>query len=100
MGLAELTERVRTEAARHPDFSHRVKLDLGQTGVILWDGTASPPAVSNENAAAEAAIGMTPETLSAILDRTLDPGDAWFDGLFTVEGSTAAALALGQLFVD
>jgi putative sterol carrier protein len=100
MSLAELTERVRAAAARHPDFSHRVKLDLGETGVILWDGIADPPAVSNANGPAEATIGMTPDTLSGILDGTLDPGDAWFDGLFAVEGSTAAALALGQLFVD
>ncbi len=100
MSLTELTERIRTEAARHPDFGYRVKLNLGEAGIILWDGSASPPAVSNTNAPAEATVGMTPDTLTAILDGTLDPADAYFDGLFEVEGSTAAALALGQIFAE
>ena len=102
MSLDMLTEGIRKAAVENPDFPHRVALRVNGLGTILWDGTATPAVVSTvaeADGSAEAVIGLEGETLAQILAGTLDPGDAWMDGLFDVEGSTTAAIALGQLFL-
>ena len=99
MSLDRLTEAVRAAALQNPDFRHCVVLRVTGLGAILWDATADPPVVSNADQPAEAVIGLSPETLEQILAGTLDPGEAWMDGMFEVEGSTTAAIALGQVFI-
>lgn len=99
MSLESLTEAVRATARAKPDFPYCVLLRVTDYGHIRWDGTATPPAISNEDGPAEAVIGLEAGTLEAILAGRLDPSEAWMDGLFEVEGSTAAAIALGQLFL-
>lgn len=100
MTLETLTAAIRAAALDNPEFSHRVALRVTGLGTILWDGAVTPAVVSNGNdESAEAVIGLDASTLEQVLSGALDPGDAWMDGLFEVEGSTAAALALGQLFI-
>ena len=99
MSLQQLTEGVRQAALDHRGFPHRIVLRVSGLGAILWDGTTDPPVVSNADEPAEAVIGLGADTLGRFLAGTLDPGEAWMDGLLEVEGSTAAAIALGQLFI-
>ena len=99
MSLERLTDAVRAAALANPEFPHRVALRVAGLGPILWDGTVTPAAVTNADEPAEAVIGLEADTLARVLAGTLDPGEAFMDGLFEVEGSTAAAIALGQLFI-
>src|SRR3546814_19563684 len=43
MSLEALTEQLKTQAAMNPPLGYRVTFDLGDDGVLLWDGTVTQP---------------------------------------------------------
>src|SRR3546814_12056712 len=45
MSLEALTEQLKTQATMNPPLGYRVKFDLGEDGVLLWDGTVTPPEI-------------------------------------------------------
>ena len=97
--LAELTEAVRDLALRLGGYDYCVRLEIDGLGVILWDGLAEPPDVTNRNEPADATIRLSEETLVGLVDGSLMPEDAWMDELVSVDGSSTAAIHLGQLLL-
>jgi hypothetical protein len=98
--LADLTADVRALALRLGGYDYCVRLEVDGLGVILWDGAVDPPEVTNLDEPADAVIRLTPDTLAALVDGSLSPEDAWMDELVGVEGSSTAAIRLGQLLLD
>src|SRR3546814_10565095 len=56
MSLEAPTEQLKTQAAMNPPLGYRVTFDLGDDGVLLWDGTVTPPEIGQlpESGAGEA----------------------------------------------
>ena len=42
MSLDTLTAQLKSQAAMNPPLGYRVKFDLGEDGVLFWDGTVTP----------------------------------------------------------
>ena len=97
--LAEATDAVRALALELGGYGYCVRLDIRGLGVILWDGAVDPPEVTNLEEPADATIHLEPETLAGLVDGSLTPDDAWMDDLVAVEGSSTAAIHLGQLLL-
>ena len=45
MSLDSLAEQMKSQAAMNPPLGYRVKFDLGDDGVLVWDGTVTPPEI-------------------------------------------------------
>lgn len=101
MSLDSLTEAIRSQAALNPPLGYKVKFDLGDLGIIFWDGTGTPPEVSNEEqGAADTTMAMSEEDLQSLVDGTLDPQLAYMTGKLKVEGSLGVALKLAGMMGD
>jgi putative sterol carrier protein len=102
MSLETLTEQLKAQAAMNPPLGYRVKFDLGDDGVLLWDGTVTPAAIgSAEDAAAvDTTLTLSLEDFGKLLAGNLDPTLAYMTGKLKVEGSTGVAMKLGAMLGD
>jgi hypothetical protein len=106
MSLEALTEQLKTQAAMNPPLGYRVKFDLGEHGVLLWDGTVTPPEIgaltdSGEgDAPADTVLRLTLDDLDKLLSGTLDPTLAYMTGKLKIQGSTGVAMKLAAMLGD
>ncbi|HEX8216364.1 MAG TPA: SCP2 sterol-binding domain-containing protein [Allosphingosinicella sp.] len=70
----------------------RVKLDFGDQGVVMLDGTAN--AVTEEEGPADTTIKVAWEDWEAMRDGKLDGMTAFMQGKLKVEGDMSAAMQL------
>lgn len=101
MSLDSLTEAIRSQAALNPPLGYKVKFDLGELGIIFWDGTGPTAEISNEDrGAADTTMEMSEENLQSLVNGTLDPQLAFMTGKLKVEGSLGVALKLAGMMGD
>jgi putative sterol carrier protein len=100
MTLDELTERIRQRAAANPPLGYRVKFDLGDDGLIFWDGTDSTARIANEDGDADTTIGISGGDLTKMIEGDLNPTLAYMTGRLKVSGSMGVALKISQLLED
>ena len=101
MSLESLTEAIRAQAALNPPLGYKVKFDLGDLGLIFWDGTGATPEVSNEEAgAADTTMTISEDDLQSLINGTLDPQLAFMTRKLKVEGSIGVALKLAGMMGD
>ena len=101
MSLESLTADIRSQAALNPPLGYKVKFDLGELGVIFWDGTGPTPEIANEDqGAADTTMAMSEDNLQSLVNGTLDPQLAFMTGKLKVEGSLGVALKLAGMMGD
>jgi putative sterol carrier protein len=100
MSLESATAALRAKAALAPKLGYRVKFDLGEDGVIYWDGTDSPPVIGNEAGDADTTLTLSLDDLQKLIDGALNPTLAYMTGKLKVEGSMGVALKISQLLED
>lgn len=98
MPLAEVTAAIRSKTAMLPPLGYRVLFDLGNDGVVFWDGSGASAVVDNTARDADTTIAIALADLAALLDGTLDPTLAYMTGRLKVAGSLGVALKLNQYF--
>lgn len=76
-------------------LTRKVKLDLGDDGTLLIDGSANPPTVVNSDGAADVTLSLTLADLEEILSGGLNPQMAFMTGRLSVDGDMALAMQLG-----
>jgi putative sterol carrier protein len=100
MSLDSLTAAIRAKAALSPKLGYRVKFDLGEDGIIYWDGTQVPPVIGNEAGEADTTMTLSLENLQKLIDGQLNATLAYMTGKLKVEGSMGVALKINQLLED
>jgi putative sterol carrier protein len=98
--LESLTATIRTRAAVAPRLGYRVKFALNEGGVILWDGTASPATVVNDDGAADTTLKLSLDSLEKMVAGGLDPTFAYMTGKLKVDGSLGVAMKLAAMLGD
>jgi len=81
MSLDTLTEQLKSQAAMNPPLGYRVTFDLGDDGLLLWDGTVTPaeiaavPDVDGGDAGPEAdtVLRLSLDDFGKLLSGTHDP---------------------------
>ncbi|HYB11459.1 MAG TPA: SCP2 sterol-binding domain-containing protein [Alphaproteobacteria bacterium] len=96
MSLESLTEELRRRVTQSPPLGHKVKFDLGDDGTILWDGTATPPLISNADEEAETTIRLSAENFEKLMTGGLDPTMAFMLGKLKVDGKMGVAMKIGS----
>lgn len=100
MSIETLTEEIRKRAGASPKLGYRLKFLLAEGGVILWDGTAVPPVVGNDDGDADTTIRVTADNLHKLMSGGLDPTLAYMTGKLKVEGSLGVAMKLVSMLGD
>ena len=106
MSLEVLTEQLKSQAAMNPPLGYRVKFDLGEDGVLLWDGTVTPPEIGTlpedgeGDAEADTVLRLTLDDFDKLLSGALDPTLAYMTGKLRIQGSTGVAMKLAAMLGD
>ena len=98
--LAQITDKLRREAARAEGFGKSVKFDFGADGLVVVDAARTPPVVSNTDAEADTTLRMSLADFTRLARGELDPARALFTRKLKIAGDMGAALKLAQLFKD
>ncbi len=100
MSIEALTDDIRRRAAANPKLGYRLKFELPEGGVILWDGTSVPPVVDNGDGDADTTIRLSIENLQKLMAGDLDPTLAYMTGKIKIEGSLGVAMKLASMLGD
>src|SRR3546814_15378309 len=98
MSLEALTEQRKTQATMNPPLGYRVKFDLGEDGVLLWDGTVTPPEIGllvgsgDGDPEADTVLRLTLDDRGRLLSGTLAPTLAYMPGKLKIQDSPGVAL--------
>jgi putative sterol carrier protein len=96
MSLESTTAAIRQRAITALSLGHTLQFDLGEAGVIFWDGTQTPPIIDNAPRDAETTITISLGNLERLVAGTLNATMAYMTGLLKVQGSMGVALKLGE----
>ncbi len=91
MTLAELTAKMKEGASKKSSFGNTVKFATDQ-GVVYIDGNQNPPAVSNDDGAADCTIKMDFGDFSDLIAGNLDGMTAFMTGKLKIEGDMGVAM--------
>ena len=98
MNVTQLTERVRSAVGAESGLDATIKFNFGDEGVIYIDGKSTPNAVTNDDRDSQIVISFTPETLTRILDKQLNPKVALMTGKMKLRGDLRIAMRLDKVF--
>lgn len=105
--LDSLTDQLKTQAAMNPPLGYRVKFDLGEDGVLLWDGTVTPAEIApadgdpaDGDQEVDTVLSLSLEDFRSLLAGSLDPTLAYMTGKLKIRGSTGVAMKLAAMLGD
>lgn len=98
MSLEGVTETIRRKVEGSTTFGSVLKLDMGEAGVVVVDGSGGPARVHNEPHEAECTISASLADVEAIFARTLDPMEAFSLGKLQLDGDLGVAMKLSSIF--
>ena len=96
MTLQELTSKMKEGASKKSPFGNTVKFATDQ-GVVFIDGNQNPPAVSNDDNAADCTIRMDFSDFSDLIAGNLDGMTAFMTGKLKIEGDMGVAMKLQSI---
>lgn len=79
------------------NIAKRIKINLEADGVILIDGTTTPPSLSQTDGPADVVLNISAQDLQQILDGDLNPQMAFMTGKLKVDGDMSIAMQLSQI---
>ena len=100
MTVENLKKQIEEKLKFAPPLGVKFKFNLGDTGILLVDGTQNPAVVSEEDVDADTTFICTPEVMQGLLNGTQDPTMAFMTGKLKVQGSMGNALKLASLLED
>lgn len=100
MSLETITDNLRHKAKHNPPIGAKIKIDLGDDGVIMIDSREAPTSVSHDDGEADTTLSLKLETLKGIIEGTVDPNFAFMTGKLKVRGNMGIALKLNAFLED
>lgn len=100
MTLDDLEKEITEKLVHAPAIGAKVKLDLGDDGVLFVDGISSPPVISREDSDADTTFVCSLDQLQKIIKGEQDPTMAFMTGKLKIQGSMGYALKLSSLLED
>ncbi|MDP1753469.1 MAG: SCP2 sterol-binding domain-containing protein [Reyranella sp.] len=96
MTLQEITAKMQEGASKKTAFGNSVKFTTDQ-GVVHIDGNQTPPAISNDDKAADCTIKMDFGDFSDLIGGKLDGMTAFMTGKLKIEGDMGVAMKLQSI---
>ncbi len=96
MTLQEITAKMQEGASKKTAFGNSVKFSTDQ-GVVHIDGNQTPPAISNDDKAADCTIKMDFGDFADLIGGKLDGMTAFMTGKLKIEGDMGVAMKLQSI---
>lgn len=100
MSIEDLKKMMMDKLSSAPPLGALVKFDLGSDGIIMLDGTKSPPEITKEDGDADTTLSCTADTLRGIAEGRVDPTLSYMTGSLKIKGSMGYALKLAGILGD
>jgi putative sterol carrier protein len=96
MSLEEATTLARKHVGDTIGIAKTLKVNLGDDGVIYFDGRSTPNIVSNEDAEADVTLTCSMKTFLGLLEGDVNPQMAYMMGKIKISGDMGLALAFAK----
>lgn len=100
MNLEDITQAVTAKVNKAVDIKAKIKIDLGDEGVVFIDSTATPIQVTNDDSESDVTLSCSTDIFEGLLNRTQDPTMAFMTGKLKIAGSMGLAMKLNEIFED
>ena len=100
MNLDEIAEEVRRNPMRFAGLGYKIKFAFDEGGVLLLDGTVTPPTLSEEDGEADCTLSLSRDNMEKLMAGKLNPALAYSLGKLRVDGSLGVALKLASMMED
>jgi putative sterol carrier protein len=97
MSLEFVTDYMQNRIKVKAPLPKVIKFDFAADGVVIIDGTATPPVVGNTDAKADFTVKTNVELFKKIIEKTQNPMTAFALGKIKVEGDMALGAKLGEI---
>ncbi len=100
MTFENIEKTIREKLSYAPQLGAKIKLDFGDDGLILIDGTQNPAVMSNDDDDADTTFVCSLDLFNKIIDGTQDPTMAFMTGKLKIQGSMGYAMKISALLED
>ena len=97
MTIEAVAARIRDNLMQFAGLGYKVKFAFDEGGVLLLDGTATPPTLSEEDGEADCVISSTVDNAAKLMNGELNPMLAYSMGHLRIEGSVGVALKMASM---
>lgn len=97
MSKETVAAEIRTNLMQFAGLGYKVKFAFDEGGVLLLDGTATPPTLSDEDAEADCVISSTVDNAMKLMNGELNPMLAYSMGKLRIDGSVGVALKMASM---
>lgn len=96
--LDQYTTQIREAVTKAAPLNATIKFAFNEGGVIYIDGKSTPSTVDNDDRPAQCTVKVALEDFSKMMQRKLDPMNAFMGGKLKIEGDMGVAMKLGRVF--
>ena len=97
MSFETIAGEIRGHLMNFAGLGYRVKFAFDEGGVLLLDGTATPPTLSEEDGDADCTIGISEDNAVKLINGQLNPMLAYTMGKLKIDGSVGVALKMASM---
>ena len=97
MSIDTVAEGIRGNLMQFAGLGYKVKFAFDEGGVLLLDGTATPPTLSQDDAEADCVISSTLDNAVKLMNGELNPMLAYSMGHLRIDGSVGVALKMASM---
>lgn len=100
MSVESLAEQMRANLMRYAGLNYTVKFVFDEGGLLLLDGTVTPPTLTEEDGEADCTLRLSLDNAEKLMNGQLNPTLAYTMGRLKVDGSVGVALKLASMMED
>jgi putative sterol carrier protein len=97
MSIETVAAEIRNNLMRFAGLGYRVKFAFDEGGVLVLDGTATPPTLSEQDGEADCVIGGSADNALKLMNGELNPMLAYSMGKLRIDGSVGVALKMASM---
>jgi putative sterol carrier protein len=97
MSAETIAETIRGDLMRFAGLGYRVKFEFDEGGVLLIDGTVTPPTLSETDGEADCTLRLSLDNMEKLMTGSLNPTLAYSLGKLKIDGSLGVALKLSSM---
>ena len=97
MSFETVAAEIRSHLMQFAGLGYKVKFAFDEGGVLLLDGTATPPTLSEEDGEADCVITSSVDNAVKLMNGQLNPMLAYSMGKLKIAGSVGVALKMASM---
>ena len=97
MSFETVAAEIRSHLMQFAGLGYKVKFAFDEGGVLLLDGTATPPTLSEEDGEADCVITSSVDNAVKLMNGQLNPMLAYSMGKLKIGGSVGVALKMASM---